>query len=61
METINIERAFEDFDGRLEDEKLIGWSATCLDQTISYYTDYNYNELHQESDSNDNIDCSNNK
>nr|ARX95913.1 hypothetical protein [Thorea hispida] len=29
----------------LEAETLIGWSTTCLDQTISYYLDYNINEI----------------
>nr|YP_009313068.1 Hypothetical protein ORF_8 [Dermonema virens]SCW21322.1 Hypothetical protein ORF_8 [Dermonema virens] len=53
METNNLEGTFEGFENRLEDEKLIGWSATCLDQTISYYKDYNYNEISQESSASD--------
>lgn len=32
--------------GILEAETLIGWSTTCLDQTISYYLDCNANEKH---------------
>ena len=50
METANLDNIFEDFDSSLEEEKLIGWSATCLDQTISYYVECNYNEMHQEND-----------
>nr|YP_009315728.1 Hypothetical protein ORF_8 [Trichogloeopsis pedicellata]SCW24386.1 Hypothetical protein ORF_8 [Trichogloeopsis pedicellata] len=47
MERVNIDSTFEDFNNPLEDEKLTGWSATCLDQTISYYVDCNYNEISQ--------------
>nr|YP_009314502.1 Hypothetical protein ORF_8 [Liagoropsis maxima]SCW22756.1 Hypothetical protein ORF_8 [Liagoropsis maxima] len=47
METIHVNDVFDDFNGSLEDEKLIGWSATCLDQTISYYVEYNCNEMNQ--------------
>nr|YP_009313888.1 Hypothetical protein ORF_8 [Hommersandiophycus borowitzkae]SCW22142.1 Hypothetical protein ORF_8 [Hommersandiophycus borowitzkae] len=56
METNNFATVneFEDFDNSLEDEKLIGWSATCLDQTISYYVDCNYNEISQDINSRDN-------
>nr|YP_009314707.1 Hypothetical protein ORF_8 [Neoizziella asiatica]SCW23162.1 Hypothetical protein ORF_8 [Neoizziella asiatica] len=50
METINLEEnnIFEEFDSFLEEEKLTGWSATCLDQTISYYVECNCNEMNQE-------------
>nr|YP_009315524.1 Hypothetical protein ORF_8 [Liagora brachyclada]SCW24182.1 Hypothetical protein ORF_8 [Liagora brachyclada] len=50
METANLDNIFEDFDSALEEEKLIGWSATCLDQTISYYVECNYNEMNHEDD-----------
>nr|SCW22959.1 Hypothetical protein ORF_8 [Nemalion sp. H.1444] len=45
MEILNQEGIFEDFIGNLEDEKLVGWSAACLDQTISYYLECNCTEM----------------
>nr|YP_009315117.1 hypothetical protein P8471_pgp137 [Titanophycus setchellii]SCW23572.1 conserved_ORF_8 [Titanophycus setchellii] len=50
MEMLNIEEnnIFEEFDSFLEEEKLTGWSATCLDQTISYYVECNCNEMTQD-------------
>ncbi len=52
MERVNLEEnnIFEDFDSFLEEEKLTGWSATCLDQTISYYVECNCHEISQEVD-----------
>jgi len=49
MESINFISNCEPLDASnsLEDEALIGWSATCLDQTISYYVECNCNEINQ--------------
>nr|YP_010873152.1 hypothetical protein QU266_pgp126 [Nemalion vermiculare]WGV34478.1 hypothetical protein [Nemalion vermiculare] len=55
MEINNGNKVLEDFIGNLEDEKLVGWSATCLDQTISYYLECNYSGI-EESDLLDNTD-----
>jgi hypothetical protein len=35
---------------KLESTTLIGWSATCLDQTISYYIDCNSKKVAMEKD-----------
>ena len=50
MESVNFTNDFDiiEYDDRLESEALVGWSSTCLDQTISYYVDYNYNEISNE-------------
>lgn len=49
MESINFINNFEsvNINNDLENEALIGWSATCLDQTISYYVECNCNEMNQ--------------
>ncbi len=55
MESVNFINDFEEekTNSQLEDEPLIGWSATCLDQTISYYVDCNFSEISQEDARND--------
>lgn len=35
-------------DNNLNNEALIGWSSTCLDQTISFYVEYNCYEIYQD-------------
>jgi hypothetical protein len=47
MESINFINDFESLEtnNNLDNEALIGWSATCLDQTISYYLECNCNEI----------------
>nr|YP_009314913.1 Hypothetical protein ORF_8 [Scinaia undulata]SCW23368.1 Hypothetical protein ORF_8 [Scinaia undulata] len=52
MESMNLDHNFEDGYTNLNDEALIGWSATCLDQTISYYVECQYNEINEDNDSN---------
>jgi hypothetical protein len=49
MDSVNFISCFKsiDPDNSLEDEALIGWSSTCLDQTISYYIECNCNEISQ--------------
>nr|YP_009315321.1 Hypothetical protein ORF_8 [Yamadaella caenomyce]SCW23776.1 Hypothetical protein ORF_8 [Yamadaella caenomyce] len=47
MEMNELYNIDEDNIGMLHEEKLIGWSATCLDQTISYYMECNCNEIEE--------------
>nr|YP_009313274.1 Hypothetical protein ORF_8 [Dichotomaria marginata]SCW21528.1 Hypothetical protein ORF_8 [Dichotomaria marginata] len=46
MESVNLNYGLEEInnDIDLSNEALIGWSSTCLDQTISYYMEFNQNE-----------------
>lgn len=39
----------------LETETLVGWSTTCLDQTICYYLDCNTNDIDVNEDNLTNI------
>nr|YP_009628700.1 hypothetical protein [Acrochaetium secundatum]QBX88483.1 hypothetical protein [Acrochaetium secundatum] len=50
MESINFINNFDEIQANdsLENNALIGWSATCLDQTISYYVDCNCIEISQD-------------
>ena len=50
MESINFINNFDNIqeNNSLENEALIGWSATCLDETISYYVDCNCTEMSQD-------------
>nr|YP_009313480.1 Hypothetical protein ORF_8 [Galaxaura rugosa]SCW21734.1 Hypothetical protein ORF_8 [Galaxaura rugosa] len=52
MESINLSYKIEEMDNGfdLNNEALIGWSSTCLDQTISYYMEFNNEEENLTSD-----------
>jgi hypothetical protein len=47
MESLNFINNLDEIkeDNKLSNETLIGWSATCLDQTISYYLDCNCKKM----------------
>lgn len=53
MESIDFSESFiETNDNSLYKEILIGWSAACLNETISFYLDYNVNNINNEESDN---------
>nr|YP_009297762.1 hypothetical protein Kuma_062 [Kumanoa americana]AOM67496.1 hypothetical protein Kuma_062 [Kumanoa americana] len=49
MESVNFQDNFmEVSDNNLDKETLIGWSTACLNETISFYVDCNFNNINNE-------------
>jgi hypothetical protein len=49
MESTNFSDSFTEVaDNNLEKETLIGWSTACLNDTISFYVDCNFNNINND-------------
>ena len=47
MESVNFINDIQDLESNhgVREESLLGWSSTCLDETLSYYVEHNSDEI----------------
>nr|YP_009739162.1 hypothetical protein [Palmaria decipiens]QIC19601.1 hypothetical protein [Palmaria decipiens] len=50
MESVNFINDLQDLESNdgVREESLLGWSSTCLDETLSYYVEHNSEEVREE-------------